>query len=103
VLKTNSGRQRLNLHGAIHTETYEVKVIESDSINTDPTLQLIEIPDQKYFLAKEILLIADNAKYYYSKQIQEALKARFVFLPCYSPNLNLIERLLTSILRRLLR
>jgi len=95
VLKTNSGRQHLNLHRTIHAKTYEVTVIESDTINTDSTLQLIEILGQKYFLAKEILLIADNARYHYSKQVKEALKeypkVRFVFLPCYSPNLNLIE------------
>ena len=97
VLKTNSGRQRLNLHGALHAETHEITVIESDTVNTDSTIQLIEILDQKYFLSKEILLIADNAKYHYSKRVQEALKdhpkVRFVFLPSYSPNLNLIERL----------
>ena len=74
TLKTNSGRQRLNLHGAIHAETHEVTVIESDAVNTDSTLRLIETLDQNYFLAQEILLIADNAKYHYSKAVQEALK-----------------------------
>ena len=37
VLKTNSGRQRLNLHGAFHAENYEIMVIESDTVNTDST------------------------------------------------------------------
>ena len=74
VLKTNSGRQRLNLHGAINAETYEITVIESDTVNADSTIQLIEVLDQKYFLAKKIILIADNAKYHYSKKVQEALK-----------------------------
>jgi transposase len=59
--------------------------------------QLIEILDQKYFLAKEILLIADNQKYHYSKRVLDALedhpKVKFVFLSSYSSNLNLIERL----------
>jgi len=31
-LKTNSDRQRLNLHGAIHAETHEVTVIESKTV-----------------------------------------------------------------------
>jgi transposase len=96
-LKTNSGRQRLNLHGAINAETNEVTVIESSTVNTDSTIRLIETLDQKYCFAKDIILIADNAKYHYSKMVQEALKdhprVRFVFLPSYSPNLNLIERL----------
>jgi transposase len=96
-LKTNSGRQRLNLHGALNAETYEVTVIESDMVNTDSTIQLLEILDQKYSSAKEIILILDNAKYHYSKEVQSHLKdylrIRLVFLPSYSPNLNLIERL----------
>jgi len=96
-LKTNSGRQRLNLHGAINAETYEVTVIESDMVNTDSTIQLLEILDQKYSSAKEIILILDNAKYHYSKEVQKHLKdyprIRMAFLPSYSPNLNLIERL----------
>lgn len=61
---------RLNLHGALHAETHEVTVIESATVSTDSTIQLIEILDQKYFLAKEIILIADNAKYHYSKKVQ---------------------------------
>lgn len=96
-VKTNSGRQRLNLHGAINAETYEVTLIESATVNTDSTIQLLEVIDQKYALAKEIILIADNAKYHYSKVVQENLidhpRIKMVFLPSYSPNLNLIERL----------
>jgi len=87
----------LNLHGAINAETYEVTVIESDMVNTDSTIQLFEILDQKYSSAKEIILILDNVKYHYSKAVQEHLKdyprIKMAFLPSYSPNLNLIERL----------
>ena len=95
-LKTNSGRQRLNLHGAINAETHEVTIIESQTINKDSTLQLFEIIEQKYFFASMIYLILDNARYHYSKEVQEWLQGRnikLVFLPVYSPNLNLIERL----------
>lgn len=96
-VKTNSGRQRLNLHGAINAETYEVTVIESDTIDGDSTIELLEILDQKYSLSTEIIMILDNAKYHYSRAVQESLKdhprIRMVFLPSYSPNLNLIERL----------
>lgn len=95
-LKTNSGRQRLNLHGVINAETYEVTVIESDTVNRDSTIQLLEVIEQKYFLASVIYIILDNAKYHYSKEVKEFLegkKIKLVFLPAYSPNLNLIERL----------
>lgn len=96
TLKTNSGRQRINLHGAINAETHDVTVIESDSVNKDSTIQLLETVRQKYFLASMIYIILDNASYHYSKEVQEYLEGtniQLVFLPAYSPNLNLIERL----------
>ena len=95
-LKTNSGRQRLNLHGAINAETHEVTVIESDTVNKDSTIELLETVRQKYFLAPMIYIILDNARYHYSKEVKDYLKGKnikLVFLPAYSPNLNLIERL----------
>jgi transposase len=95
-LKTNSGRQRLNLHGAINAETHEVTVIESETVNKDSTLELLEILDQKYSYASMIYIILDNARYHYSKEVKDWLngkKIKLVFLPAYSPNLNLIERL----------
>lgn len=95
-LKTNSGRQRLNLHGAINAETHEVTVIESPTVDKDSTLQLLEIIKQKYFYASMIYLILDNARYHFSKEVQawlEGKNIKLVFLPAYSPNLNLIERL----------
>lgn len=96
-IKTNSGRARLNLHGAMNAQTLEVTVIESTTVNTDSTIDLIQVIDQKYSLSSKILLILDNARYHYSKEVQKALndhpRIKFVFLPPYSPNLNLIERL----------
>lgn len=96
-LKTNSGRQRLNLHGAINAESMEVTVVESDAINRDSTVQLLELLDQKYAGAKEVFVILDNARYHYSKEVLAVVEAsprlKLAFLPSYSPQLNLIERL----------
>jgi transposase len=94
-LKTNSGRTRLNLHGAINVETNEMTVIESPMVDKDSTLQLLELIENKYPHAREIVVILDNARYHYSKEVREWLqgrKLRLVFLPTYSPQLNLIER-----------
>lgn len=95
-LKTNSGRERLNLHGAINAETYQVTIIESETVNADSTINLLEAIEQTYPLSKKIFVILDNAKYHYSKTVQEYIKSsriKLIFLPSYSPNLNLIERL----------
>ena len=75
-LKTNSGRQRLNLHGAINAETHEVTVIESNSINKDSTIELLEILEQKYSHASKLYIILDNARYHYSKEVKAWLKEK---------------------------
>ena len=92
-LSTNSGRQRLNLHGAINVETLEITLIESAAINRDSTVQLL---DQEYCGSKEIIVILDNAKYHYSQEVKDVIekssRLKLVYLPSYSPELNLIER-----------
>ncbi|SFF29041.1 transposase, partial [Thermoflexibacter ruber] len=45
---------------------------------------------------EKIYVICDNARYYKNKHLQEKLassRIKQLFLPAYSPNLNLIERL----------
>ena len=69
---------------------------QSETVDKDSTLQLLGIIEQKYFLASMVYIILDNARYHYSKEVKEFLegkKIKLVFLPIYSPNLNLIERL----------
>jgi transposase len=95
-IQTSSGRERLNLHGAMNAETLEVTLIESETVDDDSTIQLLEAVESRYKLAVTILVILDNAKYHYSWKVKEFLKnsrIQLVFLPSYSPNLNLIERL----------
>lgn len=95
-LKANTGRQRLNLNGAYNTEEHKVIVREDESINAESTLSLIR---QIMVLQAGgmIYIIADNAKYYRSKKVKEFLeknpRVKILFLPPYSSNLNIIERL----------
>lgn len=94
-LLSNSGRQRLNLHGAINVESNEMTVVESPTVDKDSTLQVLELVEHKYPKAKQIMVILDNARYHYSKEVREWVKdkrVQLVFLPAYSPQLNLIER-----------
>lgn len=95
-LPTNSGRERLNLHGVMNAETLELTVIESETVDDDSTIQLLEMLENKYALAVTIFVILDNAKYHYSRKVRRFLeksRVKLIFLPSYSPNLNLIERL----------
>lgn len=95
-LPANSGRQRLNLNGAIDAESHEAIVINSPKINADSTLELLQRIEAANSKATSIYVISDNATYYHSRTIGEYLatsKISMIFLPPYSPNLNLIERL----------
>jgi transposase len=95
-LKSNSGRQRVNINGAVDIDSLETVTDFSDSVNSQSTIRLFKKLELKHPLAKKIHVIADNARYYKSKAVKEYLKHSRIkvhFLPGYSPNLNLIERL----------
>jgi transposase len=96
AVRTNSGRQRVNINGAIDLERLEPVVRFDDTINADSTIALFEQLEQCNLAAAWIYVICDNARYYRSRAVQEYLKTsriKLVFLPPYAPNLNLIERL----------
>ena len=96
VVKSNSGRQRININGALNGDTLEVIIRTDDTINTQSTLKLFETLEQKHPNAKAIYITLDNAKYYKNGLVYEYLKTskiKLLFMPPYSPNLNLIERL----------
>ena len=79
-----------------NARTAEVIIHEDVSVNAQSTIQLFD-KLQKHQPTGKINVIADNAKYYRSILVSEYLKKnvriRLIFLPPYSPNLNLIERL----------
>lgn len=96
VVKSNSGRQRININGALNVDTLEVIIRTDDTINAQSTLKLFETLEQKHPQADTIFMTLDNARYYKNGIITEYLKTskiKLLFLPAYSPNLNLIERL----------
>lgn len=96
-VKTNTGRDRYNIHGAMNAETYEVTAIFSeDNINTDTTIDLLTALEQQNPTANRIFVLLDNARYHFSKIVQDFVnnsgKIKLVPIPPYSPELNLIER-----------
>jgi transposase len=94
-LKANCGRQRLNINGAINIETLETTVRFYETINAQSARDLFGKLEARHPLAKVIYVIVDNARYYRSRWLKKALKGtkiKLIFLPPYSPNLNIIER-----------
>ena len=94
---TVSGRERVNINGLLNAyDVTDVIAHDCDSVNAQSTKDLYEAALEKHPKASKIYIISDNAKYYRNKDLQEWVKGTRivpVFLPPYSPNLNLIERL----------
>ena len=95
-LQSNTGRARININGAYNISEHSVTVREDESINAQSTIQLFEQLLDKYPFGM-LYIVLDNARYYRSKLVAEFLKKNqrieLRFLPPYSPNINLIERL----------
>lgn len=91
-----SGRQRFNVLGALNAVTRELITVTNDAyINAETVCVLLrKIAEQD--LGVPISLILDNARYQKCalvRELAESLGIELVYLPAYSPNLNLIERL----------
>lgn len=95
-LKSNTGRKRLNLLGTVSIDTKEAVVIEEETINAEAIIHLFEAIKQKQKAGK-VYMVLDNAKYHHARVVKNWLldhpRFNLIFLPPYSPNLNLIERL----------
>jgi transposase len=94
-IKAPSGRKRFNVLGALNAITHEmVTITNTGFINSYSVCKLlIKITQKCGNLPVSIVL--DNARYQRCKLVQETAKLfdiELLYLPAYSPNLNLIER-----------
>ncbi len=82
--------------GALHAITHELITVTNDSyINATCVCELLE-KIAALGLSTPITLVMDNARYQRCRLVLEraaTLGIEILFLPAYSPNLNLIERL----------
>jgi transposase len=96
IIKAPSGRQRFNVLGAINAVTLElITVVNTTYINANSICELFK-KIKKQYGEKTITIILDNARYQKCKLVMEVankLNIELLYLPTYSPNLNIIERL----------
>lgn len=95
-VKAPAGRQRFNVLGALHATSRQLVTVTNDSyINSHSVVALLkELAAQ--FTDAAITLVMDNARYQRCKFVMahaHELGIELLFLPAYSPQLNLIERL----------
>ena len=95
MIRGASGRQRYNVLGAWNAVTRElIRVSNTTRVSSDTMVELL------LKIAKAVrgptTLVLDNARYQHCAKVKEEaarLNIDLLFLPSYSPNLNLIERL----------
>lgn len=95
-LKTGAGRNRFNLLGCV--DPFSLNIIQSHS------MVYVDADQTKAFLEKvrresgdsPVSIVLDNARYQHCRAVKDKaaeLGISLIFLPPYSPNLNIIERL----------
>jgi transposase len=97
------GRKRLNILGAYSPQDQEYLDlrVSKGTISAAEVIKLLTKIQQRHPESKRFILYLDNARYQHARVVREWVQAQnaqgveFVldFLPAYSPNLNLIERL----------
>jgi transposase len=96
-IPSSSGRKRYNVLGAVDTITHQLLTVCNDAyINACSVCELLcKIRDMCDTIIP-VTLVLDNARYQRCElvtKLAENLNIELLFLPSYSPNLNIIERL----------
>jgi transposase len=96
LMRGPSGRKRFNVLGAIDAITHELTTVRNDTVvNAETVCQLLHELAARY-AGLPLTLVLDNARYQKCDVVRSlavALGIELLYLPSYSPNLNLIERL----------
>lgn len=95
-IRSASGRERFNVLGAIDYSSKKVFTeCNETTINSDTVCKLL-IRMRKKHKGQKLVVVLDNASYQHCQQTINCAflnNIELLFLPSYSPNLNLIERL----------
>lgn len=104
-IKSSAGRKRYNVLGAVNAVTKKITVVTNTCyINSLSVCELMDRLKTQY-IDLPIYIILDNARYQKNKFVMayaENLGITLVYLPPYSPNLNLIERVWKFIKKKVL-
>ncbi len=96
-LKSNHGRQNININGALSWPGREFVHRQTGRITSAEMILLFEDLQARHPMASAIRVVLDNARYNRSKELtawfaRDYCHIALTHLPAYAPNLNLIER-----------
>src|SRR5262245_57199799 len=94
-LRAPAGRQRFNVLGALNAITHELVTVTNDTYITATEVCALLRQLAALNLGVPLTVVLDNARYQRCAQVvtlAASLQIELGFLPPYSPNLNLIER-----------
>jgi transposase len=96
-IKAASGRNRINVPGAVNAVTKQVATLINTSYIDAETVMSFLCQLRELYLDKPVKTVLDNARYQHCKVVMELAESLdtelLLFLPVYSPNMNIIERL----------
>ena len=98
AVEQTTGRERLNIHGAINLETGQTQIIAVEKVNALSFIKLLGEIEGAHSAMRLIHVFVDNASYHKADIVKEwlaAAKRKIVlhFLPPHCPHLDPIERL----------
>ena len=98
AITQSSGRDRLNIHGAIDLQTGQMRMLDVLVVDAMSTIMLLTAIEAMHPRLRLIHVFLDNARYHHAKLVQQWLtrpgcRIRLHFVPTNCPHLNAIERL----------
>jgi transposase len=96
MIRAPAGRQRFNVLGALEAMTHQLTMVGNDPYITASSVCELRRQVARTAGACPVTLVPDNARYQRCRMGEDLagqLGLELLFLPSYSPNLNLIERL----------
>jgi transposase len=97
AVEQTTGRQSLNIHGAIDLETGQTQMLDTETVSAASLINLLTAVERSHPSKRRIHVFLDNASYHHANVVKDWLaqpqrNCVLHFIPPYCPHLNPIER-----------
>jgi transposase len=98
AVEQTTGREHLNIHGALDLETGATEMLLVDRVDAQSTIALLSAIERRFATMRWIHVPLDNARCHRARAVRLWLarpgcRIKLHFIPPYCPHLNPIERL----------